>query len=85
MTCKEIGRLPAWWNDTGVFALTVKGLERYKWLIGDELPDYVSLCENGSLIATADFVDLDFDIEKIVHDAYIDLIFLDESGIWVGE
>ena len=84
MTHRIIARMPADWNDTGSYALTEKGEEKYIELISKRLPDDVTWC-GDELIALVNVEAESFNINKIVDEAMREILACDEPGIWEGE
>lgn len=85
MKYKVIGRLPAGWDDTGALALTEKGMSKYIELIGNRLPEDIFWCADDTLIVPVDSDAVVPDIDKIVSDAFKELLEWDEPGIWEDE
>ncbi len=85
MTYTVIGRMPPRWNETGVYALTERGYEKYVELICKRLPDDVEWACDDTLIAPIGFDAESFDIEEIVSDAFSELCACDDPGIWEDE
>ena len=84
MTYKRVARMPAGWNDTGAFVLTEKGVEKYIELIGNRLPD-ICWCGDDTLIAPVDFDAEALNIDKIVSEAFSEILECDEPYIWEDE
>ena len=85
MPYKKVARMPAGWNDTGAFALTEKGMKKYIELIGNRLPDDICWCEDDTLIAPVDFDAEALNIDKIVSEAFSEILECDEPDIWEDE
>lgn len=81
-TYTVIGRMPPTWKETGVYALTEQGYEKYVELICDRLPDEVEWACCDELIAPIDFDADSFDINEIVNDAFSELAACDDPDIW---
>ena len=84
MTNRVITRMPADWNDTGSYALTEKGEEKYIEMICKRLPDDITWC-GDELIGPVDFDVEPFDIHEIISEAMTELIKCDEPEIWDNE
>ena len=85
MTHKKVAMMPAGWDNTGTFALTEKGIKKYIELIGKRLPDDICWCGDDSLIAPVDFDAESFNINKVVDEAFNEILECDEPGIWEEE
>lgn len=59
--------------------------EKYIELIGNRLPDDICWCEDDTLIAPVDFDAEALNIDKIVSEAFSEILECDEPDIWEDE